>query len=398
MIKSQNTTENKIRVGMVSISFYPTFSGAGTQAWRLCQKLVQKGVQIVVLAENTDNSTRRETIGNILVWRLPKRGHGRPGALVFAARMFCHLIKHRRRYNLLHVHGAYWYSQVVILAGKLLHKKSIIKMTLIGDDDPLSIRDRQLFGRLGFRILGMADRINCISQELTESYRSSGLPMDKLAEIPNGVDTQQFCPVSSEEKQKIRQHLGLPQYEPIVTFTGEICHRKGLDILINAWGEVALELPSARLLLIGPNNDNLEDSYVRGLHHQINELKLANKVFFTGQVNNINQYLQASDVLAFPSRRDSTPSAILEAMASGLPCVVMETAGVSRPLVNGVNGLIFDAEDSQQMARHILRLLHEPPYAHRLGQEARKTVLANFSLDSVAERYLELYTRLLSKR
>lgn len=395
MIKRQDTISSKVRVCMVSVGFYPTFSGAGIQAWRLCRKLVKKGVRLTVIAGNTDKPVDSEIAGEIPVHRLKLWRQGRWGVLLFAMKIFCHLIKHRRRYDLLHVHGAYWYSQVVILVGRLLRKRSIVKMTMLGDDDPLSIRNRQLFGSLGLRILGMADRIVSTSRELTNSYRRSELSIERLVEIPNGVDTEQFSPVPGEEKQKIRQHLGLPPDDAIVTFAGEICHRKGVDILIKAWDEVNRELPRARLLLIGPNNDNLDDTYVRGIHRQIRDLKLTDRVIFTGRVDNLNQYLQASDVFAFPSRREGMPNAILEAMACGLPCVAMATSCVSGIITDGENGLIFDSDDSRQLAQHLLRLLKDPAYASQLGEEARKTMLTDFSLDSIAMRYLELYQELL---
>lgn len=396
MIKSQDAIENKIRVCMVASRLYPLYAGGGLQALRLSMELHQKDIEITIFTRNTGAFLKKESIDGIPIYRMPNPGSSKLSAAIFAVCIFGFML--RNRCHIVHIHGAELYTYVAIIIAKMLRKKSIVKMTLISSDDPLSIRDRQPFGKLEFRILGLADRINCISQELSESYRRSGLSMDRLKEIPNGVDTQHFCPVSGKEKQKIRQALGLPPNGAIVTFTGKICHRKGIDILIKSWHEVAQEFPSARLLLIGPNNDNLEDPYVRSLHYQINELNLADKVFYTGRVKNVNQYLQASDVFAFPSRRDSTPSAILEAMACGLPCVAMETAGVSRPLVNEENGLIFESEDSHQLAQHVLRLLKKPAYARQLGEEARKTVLTSFSLGSIAERYLELYRELLGAK
>jgi glycosyltransferase involved in cell wall biosynthesis len=380
---------------MVSLTFYPGYSGAGIQAWRLCQKLAARGVKVEVLSENTDRNTRRETIGGIPVCRLPVRGRGRGGALQMAARILSYLIRYRRRYDLLHVHGAYWYAQAVILFSRIFRKKTIVKMSLSGDDDPISIRDRQLFGRLGFRILGMADRIISTSPELSESYRRSGLPADRLEEIPNGVDAQLFSPVSDREKPKIRRGLGLPADGFIVTFTGRICHRKGLDILIKAWAEVSREFPQARLRLIGPNNDNLTDPYVRDLHDRIKELNLTDKVAFTGQVSNMNEHLQASDVFAFPSRREGMPNAILEAMACGLTCVAMATSCVSGIITDGVNGLIFGAEDSHQLAQYLSQLIKEPAFRYKLGSEARQTIVKKFSIEFVSEQYLKLYKKLM---
>ncbi len=386
---------SRIRVCMVSLSFYPAFSGAGIQAWRLCQKLVNKGVRFTVIAGNTEQSVEDEATGEIKVYRLGLYNQGRWGALSFAMRLLCRLINQRRYYDVLHIHGAYWYGQAAVLFGKILRKKVIVKMTMLGDDDPLSIREKQLFGGLGLRILGMADRIVSTSRELTDSYKRSGLNPERLVEIPNGVDAEHFSPVPNEEKQKIRQHLGLPESEAIVTFAGRICYRKGIDILVKAWGEVNREIPQARLLLIGPNNDNIENAYVRSIHRQIEELKLTDNVIFTGRVNNLNLYLQTSDVFAFPSRREGMPNAILEAMACGLPCVAMSTSCVSGIITDGKNGLVFEAEDSQKLAQHLLRLLKDPGHTRRLGEEARKTALADFSLDSVAGRYLELYQRFL---
>lgn len=386
---------------MVMSALYPTYAGGALQALRLSLELHQRGAGITIFTRNTGAFLRKESIDGVPVYRIPNPKSSKLSAAIFAVSIFGFLL--RNRCQIVHIHGVDTYTYAAILAAKMLRRKSIVKMTLLDRDDPLSIKKRRLLGNLQYRLFAMADRIIATSSELAEAYHQSPLPMDKLVEIPNGVNTEDSQPVSEGEKQRLRQHLGLPPNSPIIAFVGIIIRRKGVDLLIKAYGEVVKEQPSSRLLLIGPLSRNRRDAeihkaYQESLRNHIKTSGIEDRVLFIGEVNNVGQYLQTSDIFVFPSRREGMPNAVLEAMACGLPCVAMESSCVSGIINDGVNGLTFERENSLQLARHISRLIDEPDLRHRLGNEARKTVTNKFSLELVSNLYLKLYQELLSPK
>lgn len=389
--------DKKLRVCMVSSQLYPTYAGGALQALRLSRALRSKGAEVTIFTRNTGAFPKKEYLGDIPLYQIPTPGSSKLSAVIFFFSIFFFLL--RNRCHIIHIHGVDTYTYTAILVARLLRRKSIVKMTLLDQDDPLSVKKRRPLGNLQYKIFTMADRIIATSSELAAAYRQSPLPVDKLVEIPNSVNTEDFRPVSEGEKLSFRQQLGLPADSPVIAFVGIILKRKGVDLLVKAHGELVGEHPSARLILIGPleghgrNTDML--AFQEGLRRDIKTLGIEGRVTFVGRVENVSQHLQASDVFAFPSRKEGMPNAVLEAMACGLPCVAMESSCVSSIISNGVNGLLFERENSHQLAQHISRLLAEPELRRKLGGEARKTAVNKFSVEIISNRYLELYHELL---
>ena len=116
------------------------------------------------------------------------------------------------------------------------------------------------------------------------------------------------------------------------------------------------------------------------------------------QTPTIEQFYRAADVLIFPSTREGLPNVVLEAMASGLPCVVSRLPGVTDSLVtDGVDGMLVEPGDRAGFGDALREVLTDPAKRARLGAAARLTA-ARYSLASIADRYVELYRGLLVER
>src|SRR5439155_7288893 len=135
-------------------------------------------------------------------------------------------------------------------------------------------------------------------------------------------------PWTAAGREEARAVLGLPSEARLAAWHGRVLmHRKGLDVLLDAWERVCRERPGVdlRLLLLGTGNDaaalyrRLADVRLRGVHwidRYVNE-----RAFIT-------RFLTAADVYVFPSRHEGFPVAPVEAMACGLPLVACDAPGV----------------------------------------------------------------------
>ena len=99
-----------------------------------------------------------------------------------------------------------------------------------------------------------------------------------------------------------------------------------------------------------------------------------------------------------PSRWEGMPNALLEGMACGLPCVATRVSGSEDIIQHGVNGLLVESEDYQNMAQALLTLLRDPGLAQKYGRNARETVERQYSFEQVMDRYVQLYQRITEHR
>jgi glycosyltransferase involved in cell wall biosynthesis len=254
--------------------------------------------------------------------------------------------------------------------------------------------------RLSF---ALADRIISISNPLSENYRHSGLDPAKLRQLPQGVNTEYFHPVSGSQKKDVRTSLGLRTDAEYLGFVGAFKQRKGADILVEAFISLAQQYPNLHLLVVGPDtfcdpvrSKRHYDAFAEQLKSRIETAGLSERVVFTGQTDNVQAYLQALDIFVFPSRREGFGTAIIEAMAVGLPCILASLDGIASEIsANGATAMIVEGESPDLYVKGISYLLSNPNVAAQLGKQARQRVEEVYAMDIVTSEYINLYRELL---
>jgi glycosyltransferase involved in cell wall biosynthesis len=352
--------------------------------------LRKRGIAVTALTARHDSALApREDIDGIPVIRLPlpRPARFRPAAFFLSAAGY--LLRHRARYDVIHVLGAYMRVVPIVGVARALGKPVVVKMTSSGTDDPSASRRRR-FGGLLVRALRCADAVVSVSVSLSESYRRSGLPEAKLVGIPNGVATDVFSPASEKEKEDLRRRLALPAEGELVVFVGPVRYRKGIDTLLAAWPEVARRRVSARLALVGPV---VEDA-PHGSPSVEALLSKAEKTEVVGKVQNVEDYLRASDVFVLPTRLEGSPNALLEAMSCALPCVAGRVPGTEEVIEDGRSGTLFEPGDAARLGEALAGLVDDATKRRDLGTRARETIVGRYSLDSVADAHADLYGRL----
>jgi glycosyltransferase involved in cell wall biosynthesis len=404
---SQKTanTGNNIRVCMLCDLYFPLFSGASYIAHHLALDLIKQNYQTFVLASRYPGTTAEEIIDGVSVKRVGIINSSFPfvRALSMAFSLLPALFRYRHHFDILHIHSIKPFDFIPIFFARLLGKKTIIEMMLIGSTDDPSTWPTSHLGIVMQPSFELADRIVSLSGPLADNYRHSSLDASKLRQISPGVDLTRFHPVTEVKKKALREKLGLRGDATYLCFVGSFKHRKGADILVNTFIALSKQYPELCLLVVGP--DTFDDpvriklpyaAYAEKLKDQLRQAGLAERVVFTGLVQNVEEYLEASDVFMFPSRREGFGAVIIEAMAVGLPCVLAEMDGIAAEIsASGKTAVIVSSEAAEQYAQQISNLLSNPESALQMGQLGRQRVVQEYAMQIVTAKHIKLYQELL---
>jgi len=394
---------------MVIQRLRPYFSGQGVQVEELCRELARRDSEVVIVTAVRGQHQAIEEVDGYRVRRIRSDIPGiratatrtRFWAPVFALRNFSYLWRQRRSIDLVHVHTIHDALYTSWAFCRLTRRPILFEMTLLGTDDPVAVRrSRNFLHRLRYAIYRRCDGYVAISSALAESYRSEGMPADHLRIIPQGVDTRRFYPDGSDGT--VRDALGIPADAPVLVFVGSLIERKGIDVLLAAWREIHRSYPQAHLLLVGKGEFPDDETASRFLAEELATLEpgAAQNLHRVGVVENVETYLQAADVFLFPSRREGFGTVMVEAMACGVPCVVAEMRGITDSIfaASAEAGVVVPQDDPTALAAATEQLLADPKRAREIGLAGRRRAVQAFSIESVADAYVDFYSDVLKTR
>lgn len=286
----------------------------------------------------------------------------------------------RERFDIVHGHGNTTDQDVVTVhicrkANRLARGLSLSRW-----DPHLFIERRQFEDRRLKRIIVFSERLK---RDLQHHY---GIPPERVATIPNGVDANRFHPrLRGIYRERVRREIGLSDRDLAVLFVASgNFENRGLPNLLAA----AARRPEGRVKLIVAGGDRL------GPHRaQAHRLGIKDRVIFLPFTERLEELHTGADALVFPSCYDTFGSVPLEAMASGLPVIVTASCGMSELITDGEDGLILkDPADVEALGAALMHL-SDGALRERLGRKARQTA-ERYTWDRVAERTLEVYTTL----
>jgi L-malate glycosyltransferase len=232
--------------------------------------------------------------------------------------------------------------------------------------------------------------IIAVSRCVANAVTASGIPADKLKLIPDGVVIPPAR--SAANREAARRSLGIAPDIPLIGCVAVFTPDKGQDLLIRALSMVHKSFPNCQLLLVGTGPC---DADLRAL---VSELGLGEAVHFAGFVEDLSPIYAAIDLFAFPAQAEALGSALLSAMAYGLPVVAAARGGIPEVVEDGKNGLLVNSIDPEALSAAMAGLLTNPDEAQRLGKAGRETICARFSADQMVDATLDLYDRLISSR
>jgi glycosyltransferase involved in cell wall biosynthesis len=221
----------------------------------------------------------------------------------------------------------------------------------------------------------------------SEAKASALLKGHKITSIPNPIDTHIY---NRCHKKEARERLGLPQDRRLILFSSQrvTTPLKGMDYLIEACqllGDLTKSQTPYEVVILGGHAEEV-----------VEQLPLkAHPLGYVNEEQRIVDVYNAADVFVLPSLSENLPNTIMEAMACGLPCVGFKVGGIPEEIDHKQNGYVADYRSAEDLARGIQWILNEADY-ESLSRNAIQKVVRNYSQQSVALRYAEVYQQAMA--
>jgi len=234
-------------------------------------------------------------------------------------------------------------------------------------------------------------KIHTVSAGLRTELIERGMPAEHLVSLINGVDCRRFAPAA--DKKKARQLAGLPEEAWVLGTVGRFIATKRYPLLIEAFEILAKQHPQAHLLILGDGGpekvavaDLIERSPVRSRLHPL------------GHQAEPASFYQAMDLMVMPSSHEGLANALLEAMATGVPVLAHAACGAGEVIEDGQSGILRQIQSATDLAAEMDLWMHRPQDLAAIGQAARRSAEAQFSLESMMQNYLRVYQACVKPR
>lgn len=399
-----------MRILFVIPYFYPAwaYGGAVTASYEIARYLTKAGHEVTVYTTDAYDGISRvsekkncpidqdgikvyyfKNLSNTLAYRyklfLPEQ-------ITRTFAMECN------NFDIIHLHE--YYTTVNILIANSRHRKQNEKLYILsanGSAFPLKERGncirKHIFNFLfGYKILNNAAKLIAYTDIEKKQLMDMGVSAQKIAIIPTGIDVSRFKILPTGDR--FREKFGIKSNEKIILFVGRLHRIKRVDLLIRAFSLLAKDFDSARLLIVGP-----DEEYGGALKRLCDNLNVTKKVIFTGFVTEEEKLAAyvASDVCVLPSINDVFGMSLLEACTCGKPVIATDGVGLSSVIQEWKAGLKVKG-DEENLKSAMLDIISNVDKAEELGRNGKKMVNDLFSWDAIGKKFEALYHEVITDR
>lgn len=373
--------------------FSPKFGGTISSVASISKELRKRGHDITILTTDFEYDEKfSQVLIDLGIKIEPCPCIKDIGLFTYSPSINNWLQKQLKNFDVIHMHNfrSYQNARVALYA-----KKLNIPYILQARGSVLPFFEKTILKKSfdfiwGYKILDSASKIIALTEFEKEQYKIMKVPDNKIVIIPNGIDLSLFenLPLFGN----FRKEYNISFDKKIVLYLGRIHRIKGLDILIKAFFDIQKENSNVLLVIAGPY-----DKYQEVLITQINDLKIFDKVIFTGPLygkKKFDAYVDA-DVYILPSRYETFPNTILEALACQKPIITTNNCGIAEYLQEC--GIIVECSDKglRDATRYVL---NNETIARNLAKNGRLLIENHFEQRRVINEIEELYVAIQSSQ
>ena len=294
-----------------------------------------------------------------------------------AAKAYVRFLVRLPRCDIVHVNmasDASYYRKSVFIRTAFLFGRKIVIHQHGGNFPAFYERELDDRGRARVRkVLAMCDALLVLGTAWRDFFGRISDP-DKIKILSNAVP----IPQSADRRYGVHKIL----------YLGRICKDKGIDELLDAMAALRGECPGVRLYLGGIWEDASLRKRAAALDGPVSDLG-----WLDSEAK--NRRLDECDIFVLPSYYEGQPVSVLEAMAHGCGIVVTRTGSVPDLIRDGENGLLIEPKNTEALHDALLALLTDDGLCRRLGESARQTAEASFSIEDHIHKLLSVYAEVL---
>ena len=245
-----------------------------------------------------------------------------------------------------------------------------------------------------------AKSVIAVSQDnLDLLHKLFKLPEDKGQVIYYGRPSQYFTARDLSIRDRLRQEFNIPS-DAVVCFTAaRIERRKGYQYQLEAIKQLMQSSVWQQLYFVWAGGGVFEPQLEEHLQESVQQLGIADKVKFLGQISNVSEWLNAADIFVFPSQLEGMPICVMEAMAKGLPVVATAISGIPEELGDTGKLLTDPKVDPQATVRELIGTLQEwvsnPELCSDIGQACKQRAEEMFREERMLGETVQVVERAL---
>ncbi len=258
----------------------------------------------------------------------------------------------KKQVSVVHWHGGELFAQSV---GKFWAKNRLMKYIVY---------------KYAITMYNWCDTIFVPSEDLGKKIVEMGL-RSKVKLIHLGVNTKKFSP--RKDKGAYKRNCGLPSDSLVIGFCGRLAREKNIETLYLAFRKLSKSYRGLKLLVVG---DGLKE---------YKDMMRSKKVKLAGMIDNVVPYLNAMDVYVLPSLTETSSLSTMEAMSCGLAVVATPVGSISKYIVHGENGLLFEQKNVKDLVTKLEMLLNSQEYRALLGRNARRSMIRDHKWDETVK-------------
>jgi len=247
---------------------------------------------------------------------------------------------------------------------------------------------RKLFSHsIEEHLVQYTDKFICVSEG--DYVLASGMDIidpSKTAVVKNGIDLARFS--NKVKDPELMKSLGISGDDVIVGNLSRFDFQKNQRLLIKSFGAIADKHPKLKLLLAG------DGQFLNNCKEQVKDTGLSERVIFTGEVSNTEDYYPLIDVFVFPSQWEGLSITLIEAMASGRAIIASDIPSNHELIKDSGNGMFFDLHQLDELTAKIEHLINDDAERKRLSENA---VISSKDYDekSMADKIGSLYKEVM---
>ncbi len=310
---------------------------------------------------------------------------------IFSLKIILLILKEKPK--ILYINAPYLEISIIVFFAKILRIKTIVNMTLMGEDGPFDLLNRtkypKFLAKLFLCLIGKSDYILALGTGLAKQAVEFGWRKEKIKVLYQAKDPKVYHPAKNQEERAIlRKNYGFDEKDFLACFFGYLVPRKGFHDLISVWKEISKEIEEAKLLIAG----SMMEEHKIWAEEQLNKLDESEFVYF-GPVSRekVADILRISDLFVLPTYAEGFPSIIIEAMMSKIAIITTNLEGSTSDLIkNGENGLLVKPGDAEGLKTAILKIYKDKDLRKKLAKNAYEKS-KQFWEEEVKSKYLEIF-------